>query len=135
MEARFNQIVEFHGHRCPGIAYGLRIALAGMNKISATKESELKIESPTNSCPLDAIQVITGCTIGNGKLRIQPNDEFGFTFTNISSGKSVTITNHKIDYWSYIERIRNANEISLEDKIRIILKVDESDVIRLISMA
>ncbi len=64
----FKKVTEFHEHVCPGSALGYRAAKAGMKKINQRKDPPTKkltiVEN--DSCAVDAIQVVSGCTRGKG---------------------------------------------------------------------
>jgi formylmethanofuran dehydrogenase subunit E len=95
---RFEEVIGFHGHSCPGLALGYRVALAalktmGMEKISEDEELVAIVEN--DSCAVDAIQVVTGCTFGKGNLIFRDYGKQAYTFVKRSSGKAVRIS---IDY-------------------------------------
>lgn len=83
----WEQVIEFHGHTCPGIAIGYRIAVLAQKEmgIRATVDSELLVKAETRSCALDAFQIINKATIGRRALMIedthQPIYHFHFTGT------------------------------------------------------
>ena len=66
----------FHGHLGPYLVLGLRMGLfakrtlqsRGLHDMSATVWTK---RSPPESCLLDGIQFSSGCTIGNGNLRVK----------------------------------------------------------------
>ncbi len=67
--ALFEKVIEFHGHCCPGIAYGYRAALAALDEFEdRSADEELVAIVENDSCSIDAVQVITGCTFGKGNL-------------------------------------------------------------------
>jgi formylmethanofuran dehydrogenase subunit E len=64
------QIIEFHGHICPGLAIGYRaakIAQAHLG-IERAEDEELVAIAETDGCGIDAIQVVLSCTLGKGNL-------------------------------------------------------------------
>lgn len=74
-------VKNFHGHMCVGLALGIRAAEAGMRQLGkAPSPGELLILSETDSCPVDAFQVLTGCTTGKGDLIVTNNGKSVFTF-------------------------------------------------------
>ena len=65
----YDDIVTFHGHSCPGLALGYRVsrrALKELGNRSADEEVVAIVEN--NSCAVDAVQVMTGCTFGKGVI-------------------------------------------------------------------
>lgn len=63
-------IIQFHGHLCPGLVLGYRAAKAGMERIHTLRsaDEELIAVVENDSCAVDAIQFLTGCTFGKGNL-------------------------------------------------------------------
>ena len=77
----FEKVIEFHGHCCPGIAYGFRAALAAVEEFGEkSADEELVAIVENNSCSVDAIQVITGCTFGKGNLIFRDYGKQVYTF-------------------------------------------------------
>lgn len=66
----YQQILEFHGHECPGIAIGYRMATAALAELTAlrAKDEELVAIVENDACGVDAVQCLTGCTFGKGNL-------------------------------------------------------------------
>lgn len=64
------ECVKFHGHECPGLAIGFRAALIAKEKmeVSFSQDEEIVCITENDACGVDAIQVITGCTLGKGNL-------------------------------------------------------------------
>ena len=93
----YDRIASFHGHRCPGIAYGLRVSLAGLARMESKFITPLIIHSDTRRCAIDAIQVVTGCTLGNGKLKISGEDNHIFTFVHENENKGWRINIKRIE--------------------------------------
>jgi formylmethanofuran dehydrogenase subunit E len=82
----------FHGHSCPGLAIGIRVAEIALREIgphSADEEVVAIVES--DNCAVDAIQYLTGCTFGKGNLIHRDYGKNAFTFIRRSDGKAVRI--------------------------------------------
>lgn len=62
--------IQFHGHICPGILMGVRAAEFALEKLEVNPDidEELVAIVETDSCGVDAIQAILGCTFGKGNL-------------------------------------------------------------------
>jgi formylmethanofuran dehydrogenase subunit E len=62
---------EFHGHRCPFMPIGYRMGKIAMEKLGVSKVkdhgafalSEMGVGHP-QTCMMDGIQAVTGCTYG-----------------------------------------------------------------------
>lgn len=91
----FEEVVGFHGHSCPGLALGYRVALAalkamGMERMSEDEELVAIVEN--DSCAVDAIQVVTGCTFGKGNLIYRDYGKQAYTFLKRPSGEALRIS-------------------------------------------
>ncbi len=87
------KVVEFHGHICPGLAYGYRVAKAALQELGPrSRDEELVAIVENDSCSVDAIQVMTGCTFGKGNLVFRDLGKSVYTFFSRSTGKGVRIS-------------------------------------------
>ncbi len=87
------QIIEFHGHMCPGLAMGIRaaeVALAEIGPHSGDEEVVAIVE--TDMCSVDAIQFLTGCTFGKGNLIHHDFGKNAYTFVRRSDGRAVRVS-------------------------------------------
>jgi len=78
----FDECVRFHGHACPGLATGYRVATAAMRTLGVSRpnDEELVCIAETDACGVDAVQVVTGCTAGKGNLIIEDYGKHAFSF-------------------------------------------------------
>jgi len=91
----FDEVVGFHGHSCPGLALGYRVArtaLREMKRETISEDEELVAIVENNSCAVDAIQVITGCTFGKGNLIFKDYGKQAYTFLMRPSGEAIRIS-------------------------------------------
>ena len=72
----------FHGHVCPGLAIGCRVAVDALAHFvhSPSVDEELVCVAETESCAVDAIQAITGCSMGKGNMLLRLRGKFAFSF-------------------------------------------------------
>lgn len=65
----WNKVVEFHGHSCVGLALGFRVGQTALQRLKSARspDEELIAIVETDNCALDALQVLTGCSMGKGK--------------------------------------------------------------------
>jgi formylmethanofuran dehydrogenase subunit E len=65
--------VEFHGHICPGLIYGYRVAEEAMKlmNIGRSVDEEVVAICENDSCAVDALQVMLGTVAGKGNLIIK----------------------------------------------------------------
>ena len=69
MDDDLRQAVEFHGHLCPGLAIGYRVAKYIQEHYPRSEDEELVCIAENRSCSVDAVQQILGCTAGKGNLK------------------------------------------------------------------
>jgi formylmethanofuran dehydrogenase subunit E len=58
---RYQEIVKFHGHECPGLAIGYRMASVGLKAIESVRAGDDEIVSivENDACGVDALQCAT----------------------------------------------------------------------------
>jgi formylmethanofuran dehydrogenase subunit E len=78
--------VEFHGHICPGLIYGYRVAKEAMKlmKLSRAVDEEVVAICENDSCAVDALQVMLGTVAGKGNLIIKDFGKNAYTVLNRS---------------------------------------------------
>lgn len=89
--ADWERCVGFHGHECPGLAIGFRVAQAGLEWIEAnrSRDEEIVAVVENDACGVDAVQFLTGCTFGKGNLVHFDHGKQVFTFFNRDTGAGV----------------------------------------------
>ncbi len=91
-EEMIQQAKVFHGHMCPGLAWGIRAAEVALRDIGLhAQDEEVVALVETDMCGVDAIQVLTGCTFGKGNLIHLDYGKNAFTFYRRSDGKGIRI--------------------------------------------
>lgn len=90
----FSEITKFHGHICPGSAIGYKAAEAGLNELksSCSEDDEIVAIVENNSCAVDAVQVLTGCTFGKGNLLFKDHGKQVYTFINRNTNEAVKVS-------------------------------------------
>ena len=88
----FEDTVEFHGHACPGLAIGYRVATFALKELGLrSRDEELVAIVENNSCAVDAIQLICGCTFGKGNLVFQDYGKQVYTFIRRPNPEAIRI--------------------------------------------
>ena len=87
----FQKCATFHGHVCPGLAIGYAAvkALRIFEVFRISEDEELVCIVENNSCSVDAVQVLLGCTFGKGNLIFRDWGKQAFTFYDREKGKAV----------------------------------------------
>lgn len=124
MEERLASIISFHGHFCPGIAVGYRASLLAMTKLGLSGNiSNTHVAVIENEvCGIDAVQMITGCTVGNDGLIIENQGKQAYSLISKKDGKGVRVL-LTADLWNHEEpltlhRLVKLGRASTEEKAR-----------------
>src|SRR4030066_981430 len=87
------EIVEFHGHICPGLVLGYRVSMLALKELGERAiDEELVAIVQNNSCAVDAVQVMTGCSFGKGNLIFKDYGKQVYTFIKRPSGDGLRIS-------------------------------------------
>lgn len=123
-EITFEEVAQFHGHVCPGLAMGYRMALAGLDALSEQKADDEEIVAvvENDACGVDAVQVLTGCTFGKGNLIFRDYGKSVYTFFSRRTGAGVRISWKEPQATDDIPDERQA-------RVRWILAASESDIV------
>ena len=115
----WEKAVEFHGHSCPGLAIGFKAAQAAREKMGLTfsADEEFVCVTENDACGVDAIQVLTGCSLGKGNLLYRGTGKMAFSFFNRKNGESLRMI---VKPW--------AREMSREERQEYILKAPAEDI-------
>jgi len=87
---------KFHGHKCPAMPNGLRVAEAAMNKLGVERTGDSFLhaivdlgENHCATCFADGVQVITGCTFGKGNIERTHKGKWGLTLIDKRTNRAV----------------------------------------------
>jgi formylmethanofuran dehydrogenase subunit E len=88
---------KIHGHLCAGQVIGVRMALLGLRHIGiddpkGADRKKLYILVEIDRCATDAIQSVTGCSLGKRSLRWMDFGIMAATFVNLQTNKAVRVT-------------------------------------------
>lgn len=100
-ETLWQDVVDFHGHICPGIVIGFRasvLALETLDKpLRGLGETHFAV-CENDVCGVDGVQFVTGCTIGNDGLIIDNRGKFAFSWVDKKTGEGIRIL-LKVPIW------------------------------------
>ncbi len=90
----FREAAEFHGHVCPGLAIGYRVATSAMEQLGVERprDEEVVAVVENDTCAVDAIQVVTGCTFGKGNLVFKDYGKGVFSFFSRKKNTGVRVS-------------------------------------------
>lgn len=86
-----------HGHICAGQVIGVRMAMEGLGRVGIDdpkgkdrKKTYVLVE--IDRCATDAIQSVTGCSLGKRSMRWVDHGVMAATFVNLETNKAVRVT-------------------------------------------
>jgi len=90
----FKKCADFHGHICPGLAIGYRATKAALEWLDKKRASDKEMVATveTDACGTDAVQVLTGCTLGKGNLIQKDYGKHVYTVVSRNSGEGVRVS-------------------------------------------
>ena len=91
------QSTDVHGHICAGQVIGVRMCLLAFSLIGiadpkGADKKKLYTIVEIDRCATDAIQSVTGCSLGKRSMKYLDHGVMAATFVHLESGKSVRIT-------------------------------------------
>jgi formylmethanofuran dehydrogenase subunit E len=92
----YEEIVRFHGHACPGLAIGYKMAMAAMEHLESVRAEDEQLVAivENDACGVDALQCVTGCTFGKGNLLFRDYGKQVYTIYCRSSRSGVRVHFH-----------------------------------------
>lgn len=92
----YEEIIQFHGHECPGLAIGYKMSIAAMEGLASLRaeDEELVAIVENDACGVDALQCVTGCTFGKGNLRFRDYGKQVYSIYCRSTRKGVRVHFH-----------------------------------------
>ena len=90
----FDDARRFHGHTCPGLALGYRVAVEALAALGCKRaeDEELVAVVENDSCAVDAIQVVCSCTFGKGNLVFRDHGKHVYTLYDRRRNRGVRIS-------------------------------------------
>ncbi|MCI5151351.1 MAG: formylmethanofuran dehydrogenase [Candidatus Electrothrix sp. MAN1_4] len=97
----FDELLEvstkIHGHICAGQVLGVRMAMLGLERIGlddpkGADRKKLYVLVEIDRCATDAIQSVTGCSLGKRSMHWMDFGIMAATFVNLETGKAVRVT-------------------------------------------
>ncbi|HXX53707.1 MAG TPA: FmdE family protein [Thermodesulfovibrionales bacterium] len=90
------EAVRVHGHLCPGQVLGVRMSLLGLRKIGILEpkgkdRKKIMVFVETDRCAIDAVQSVTGCSLGHRSIKFMDYGKMAVTFLNLKTGKAVRV--------------------------------------------
>ncbi len=91
-----SESVRIHGHLCAGQVLGVRMSMLGLNKIGIVDpkgldRKKLIVFVEMDRCATDAVQSVTGCSLGRRTMKFFDYGKMAATFLNTRTGKAVRV--------------------------------------------
>ena len=83
-----------HGHHCAGQVLGVRMAMVGCREVSIDEPKECKklvVYVEMDRCASDAVQAVTGCSLGKRTLKFLDYGKMAATFVNTETRQAVRV--------------------------------------------
>jgi formylmethanofuran dehydrogenase subunit E len=90
-QQELDAVVAFHGHRCPGLAFGIRAGEWAIRAFGRAADEEIVAVVEPDMCAVAAIQSLTGCTFGKGNFLFLDYGKKAFSFLRRSDGKNARL--------------------------------------------
>ncbi len=86
-----------HGHICAGQVIGVRMSMLALNLLGihdplGIDRKNLYVLVEIDRCATDAIQSVTGCSLGKRSMKWLDHGIMAATFVNLSTGKAYRLT-------------------------------------------
>ena len=95
-ERLLKESVKIHGHLCPGQVLCVRMSILGLRKIGiddpkGKNKKDFMVFVEIDRCATDAIQSVTGCSLGKRTLKFLDYGKMAAAFVNIKTAEAVRI--------------------------------------------
>jgi len=95
-DALLSESVGIHGHLCAGQVLGVRMSLTGLKELGVsdpkgTDRKNLMVFVEMDRCATDAVQSVTGCSLGKRSMKFMDYGKMAATFLNLRTGKAIRI--------------------------------------------
>lgn len=92
----FDESVKVHGHLCPGQVLGVRMSMLGLREIGiydpkGKDRKKLIVFVEMDRCATDAIQSVTGCSLGRRSMKFMDYGKMAATFLNLETGRAARV--------------------------------------------
>jgi formylmethanofuran dehydrogenase subunit E len=89
--------IEFHGHLCPGLVYGYKVAKRAMDllNLNRSRDEEIVAICENDSCAVDALQILLGTSIGKGNLILKDYGKNVYTILKRQNKKAYRFSRKK----------------------------------------
>ncbi|HAM51646.1 MAG TPA: formylmethanofuran dehydrogenase [Nitrospiraceae bacterium] len=95
-EFLLEESLKIHGHLCPGQVLGVRMSVLGLRAVGiedprGRDRKNLFVFVELDRCATDAIQSVTGCSLGRRTMKFMDYGKMAATFLNQKTGRAVRV--------------------------------------------
>ncbi len=95
-EKLLEESVKIHGHLCPGQVLGVKMSMLGLREIGiddpkGKDRKNIIVYVEMDRCATDAVQSVTGCSLGHRTMKFMDYGKMAATFVNLKTGKAVRV--------------------------------------------
>jgi formylmethanofuran dehydrogenase subunit E len=146
-EMLLQESVKIHGHLCPGQVLGVRMSMLGLREIGildpkGTHRKNLIVFVEMDRCATDAVQSVTGCSLGHRTMKFMDYGKMAATYMNLVTGKAIRIVAREESrekakeffpdiedkYAGQLEAYKVMAELELFDVMEVAVKVRPEDM-------
>lgn len=94
LEELLKESSAIHGHHCAGQILGVRMAMVGCREVGIDEPKgckKLVVYVEMDRCATDAVQAVTGCSLGKRTLKFLDYGKMAVTFVNTETQKAVRV--------------------------------------------
>lgn len=121
-EQLLDESVKIHGHLCPGQVLGVKMSILGLNRIGISDpkgmdRKKVIVFVEIDRCATDAVQSVTGCSLGHRSLKFFDYGKMAATFLNLHTRQAVRVVareDSREKSKQYFPKIENKYEAQLE---------------------
>jgi formylmethanofuran dehydrogenase subunit E len=114
--------VHIHGHMCPGQVLGVKMSMLGLREIEISDpkgkdKKSIIVFVEMDRCATDAVQSVTGCSLGHRTMKFMDYGKMAATFVNLKTGRAVRVSakdESRQKAKEYFPGIENKYEAQLE---------------------
>lgn len=129
---QLKRVVDFHGHLCPDLVIGCKAYELAMKTLSRKENLDggLIVIAENTTSALDAIQCLSGCTLGNQRLKVHDFGKHKYTFLISRTGVGIKLSLREQRFkdeprYHELEEKAKKGEATVEDIARFQSLLDE----------
>lgn len=121
-ESLLKESARIHGHLCPGQVLGVKMSMLGLREIGISDpkgkdRKSILVFVEMDRCATDAVQSVTGCSLGHRTMKFMDYGKMAATFLNLKTGKAARVIareDSRQKAKEYFPEIENKYEAQLE---------------------